>query len=1036
MTTQPSASRRSVLLGATALGAAGAGAWGFAPTAAHMLDGFFGHARAGGLKGNAHAPEYRIDPTTGEPIFNPDQRVAFTMCMGCTTKCGVRVRVDERTGDIIRVTGNPYSPLSADPHLDYETPVTASFTKLSNHEGQGLAHRSTACGRGNAALTKLKDPRRVLRPMKRVGPRGGGHWREISWEQLIGEVVEGGDLFGEGHVDGLRAIRDLETPIDPDNPEFGPKANQLVVMPVYKNGRLKLAARFAKQSFGTRNLVGHRSYCGLSMRAGYAALLDNLKKQPHLKPDYRHAEFLLFIGTAPANAGNPFKLQGTLMAKARSGGARYAVVDPVLTNAVSQATSDAGRWVPIRPGTDGALVMGMIRWILEHERFDRRFLAQPSAAAAERAGEVSHANATHLVVDDAEHPRAGAFLRAKDLDPAVPEALADSPVVLDAAGDLRPAAAMEEAATLFHEGAVTLADGTEVAVATSLALLQREARKQSLEAYAADCGLTVAEIEGLARDFTAVGKRAAADCHGGTMHTAGFYTAYGIVMLNALVGNLNAKGGTTAGGGRFKDVAKGPRYDLKTFPGKVKPRGVDAGRGGFAYEDTSEYRRKVARGENPYPARAPWHAFTQPLGAHWLASLLEGYPYAAKAVVTWSSNPVYGVSGLETVIDEKIRDPKRLPLLVSIDPFINETSRYADYVVPDRVFYEAWGWTSAWGAVTTKMSTARWPVVDCRTDKTPDGRHMDMETFFIDVAKRMGLPGFGENAIPDADGDLHPLHRGEDFWLRAGANVAFDGEPVPEATDAEMTLTGVSRFEDRLRATLKPDEWRRVAHVYNRGGRFAEATTAYDGDALSARYPRPLQIWNETVASARDSMTGARFVGCPTWQKPRLADGTPIEARFPAERWPFRAVSTKSQLVSSHTAGNPYLAALKPTNGIGLNAEDAARLGIATGDPIRVTSPGRAVEGHAFVRKGVARGTVAIAHGYGHKELGARTHRVGGRVFAADPLAAAGVNSNDLGYPDPTAEVPMVAADPVVGAIARQAIPVRVEKLEAAALAA
>ena len=42
------------------------------------------------------------------------------------------------------------------------------------------------------------------------------------------EIVEGGNLFGEGHVEGLRAIRNLKTPAVPGQPEFGPKVNQLM----------------------------------------------------------------------------------------------------------------------------------------------------------------------------------------------------------------------------------------------------------------------------------------------------------------------------------------------------------------------------------------------------------------------------------------------------------------------------------------------------------------------------------------------------------------------------------------------------------------------------------------------------------------------------------------------------------------------------------------------------------------------------------------------------------------------------------------
>lgn len=174
-----SVSRRTVLMGATALGATGAAAWGFSQTVSDLVDGFIGEAKAKGIVGRSLPPEYTVDPATGRAVPNPDQRVAYSMCLGCTTVCGIRVRVDKRSGAILRVTGNPYSPLSTNPHLPYATPIADALTNLSRFEERGLAGRSTACGRGNAAIAKQDAPERVLKPLKRVGKRGGGNGRRF-----------------------------------------------------------------------------------------------------------------------------------------------------------------------------------------------------------------------------------------------------------------------------------------------------------------------------------------------------------------------------------------------------------------------------------------------------------------------------------------------------------------------------------------------------------------------------------------------------------------------------------------------------------------------------------------------------------------------------------------------------------------------------------------------------------------------------------------------------------------------------------------
>ena len=89
----------------------------------------------------------------------------------------------------------------------------------------------------------------------------------------------------------------------------------------------------------------------------------------HSKPDYNNVRFALFVGTAPSQAGNPFKRQGRLLAEARAKGKlEYMVIDPALNVAANHSSGDRARWVPIKPGTDTALAMGLIRWLLEKPR--------------------------------------------------------------------------------------------------------------------------------------------------------------------------------------------------------------------------------------------------------------------------------------------------------------------------------------------------------------------------------------------------------------------------------------------------------------------------------------------------------------------------------------------------------------------------------------------------------------------------------------------------------------------------------------------
>ena len=1094
-TTPPDLSKRQMLTrGGIAAGGLAAFAAGYGETlfkaGKGLVTGSAGEVPAHATRGNSLTPEFRIDPVSGQLSTQPGQTVSMSSCLGCWTQCGVRVRVDTASNRIIRVAGNPYHPLAT---------VSPAPMDMSGREGDaklggesGLEGRATSCARGSSMLEQQNNPHRVLQPLKRVGARGSGQWKTISFEELVKEVCEGGNLFGEGQVDGLRAIFDQNTPIDPENPEYGPKSNQLIFTDSANEGRTGLVRRFTEQSFGSRNFSNHGSYCGQTFRVGTGAALGDIRAMPHGKPDWPSASFGLFIGAAPAQSGNPFQRQGRQLAEARTrkdNPFRYVVVSPILPTSSSMASGDGNRWLPVKPATDLALVMGLIRWIIDNDRYDAQHLSQPGPAAMEAAGEVAWTNATHLVVADPKHPRFGSFLRGADLGwpkpepkpvPATPAAAAPAAVAAAqpkpaaaAAPTAKPDAAAPAAAAPAAAPAqpapapkveevpdvyvVQAADGTlvphtraeaanlkvettldipawgeqgqGVAVMTSLMMLRREAHKHTLDEYAELCGVPRAEIEALAQEFTSHGKHAVADAHGGTMGGAGFYTAYSIALLNVLVGNLNVKGGLVLDAGQFGPFGPGPRYNFAQFPGRAKLAGIALSRNNFPYEKTSEFKRKQAAG-NAYPAQAPWYPATGNLSSEMVASALNGYPYRAKVWLNHNSNPVYSLNGFKNALLDKLKDPSILPLVVSINPFINETNAYADYIVPDTVTYESWGISAPWADVVVKSSTIRVPAVEPKVAKTASGEPVNLESFLIAVARTLGMPGFGPGALKDKDGNAHDLNTATDFYLRGMANIAWAGGNVlPDASDDDLVVTGMQRHAELLQAALKPEEWRKVAMIMTRGGRFDNLDKAWDGQHLKARHQPAQALWSEDLIKMRHSMTGQRFDGCPTWHPTRLADGTPMREKFNEADYPFLMTSYKSNLMSSMAIAVERLRQVHPHNPISINREDAARLGIGNGQKIRVTSPGGSITGVAIVRDGVMKGAIAIEHGYGHWELGARSHQIDGKATVANPALTTGVLLNNLGFADPSRGGHVNTwVETVSGAVVRQGLPVRVER--------
>jgi len=1004
-------SRRKFLIG-TSIVASGAAIVGYNDTLKHAVTMTRrGEKAADSIYGNAASTE--VTQKDGAITHENGFIVQPSVCNGCTTHCSVRVKIDTKSGEVVRVFGNPYSLLSSDPWLPYKTPLQESFKLTSAWNENGLDMRSTACSRGNLVYEKLKDPFRVTSPLKRAGKRGEDKWVSISVEQLIKEVVEGGDLFGEGHVDGLKTYADTKTLIDEQNPDYGPLANKLCVIGTADEGRQNYMVHRFVQSFGTVNFMGHTSICGLSMRAGEAAYLDDFVAYPHMKPDFEHCEFLLSIATAPAQAGNPFKRQAKLLAKGRSEQAlRYVVVTPILTNSDSIATADRSRWLPIKPSGDLALVMGMMRVIIEEERYFKQYLSIPSEASQKALNDYSFTNASHLVIQNGD--KKGEIL----LDQS------KTPFVIDKTDNvLKNANTVLEADILF-EGNVMF-EGVEYAVKSSFMLLKEAAFEHSLDFYAQQSGVDAKTITELAREFTSYGRSVGVDCHGGTMHSTGFYTTYAIMMLGALVGNLNYKGGMSTGGGKFKDF-NGSCYNLLAYAGKQKPFGTRIDRARKAYEKSSEFKRKIAQGENPYPAKDAWFPFTNALESEIITSSANAYPYKLGALISWSSNFIYGQSGSEHLIP-LLKDPKAaIPLFVAIDPFINETSRYADYIVPDSVLYETWGVLAPWAGHLTKTTHVRYPILKSPNASFKNGEPISMDSFMIELGKALGLGGFGKNAINGTTAKFD-FDKPEDFYLRAFENVAMDGQnPVPEASDEEIAIVGLSEYIPTLQRICK-ENWKRVAYVMCRGGRFADKSSAYDGNKMSKSYTKAIAIYNQTVALTHNALTSEQYSGVPRYYAPRLYAGKPID--MASKEFDLLAFSYKSNVLSAASASVEILRDTRYTTYIDINAITAKRYGISHGDAVRVRSLDGTIEGLCRVKEGIHPLSLGIEHGGGREGEGALSVTINNERKEGRIARRSGVNINKLGLRDISRLNAPTLSDFVIGSNARQAIPVHIEKI-------
>lgn len=971
---------------------------------------------AGGLPAVAGAAGPQEDAGTaavqhpsGPTRATPETKVVHSVCLACNSRCGVRGVVQD--GRLVNISGNPFHPYSTglEP-LAMETPVAES-----------LAANASVCGKSLNTPWHTYSPYRLLRPLKRSGPRGSGRFEPIAWETLLRELCDGGALFAhlgeDRHVEGLRQVL-TDEPIDPTDPGLGPKRNGLMLISGrLQSGRTEFINRFVKDACGSINHIAHTDICGLGFRMGNFALTEG--KEVELKADPKNVEFLLVIGANVYEALQPGvnTYAAVLGQRHSTGKPRMVVVDPRAT----AASAHAEKWLPIKPGTDGAFALAMARRMLETGRHNVAFLNTPHKEAALAKGFGAACNATHLVVVAPGDPLDGHLLRFKDIDPAQGDKAGKLPMALDpASGKAVPADRLAEA-VLDAEATVQSYFGKTYVVKTAFRIFRESVMAHSLEDYAAACGLPVADIVETADAFAAHGTRAAVtQYHGAGNYVGGTHAAYAVAALNLLSGSVDMRGGYMKGGGGMGNALTGA-YTLNDFPGKRKPSGVAISREKAKYETSAEFKRKKQQTGSGYPARRPWFAFTKGgLSSEALAGIDARYPYGCSMLFTYLYNGVYSAPGGQR-FRETLADAARTPLHVSLDVAVNETNLYADYIVPDLTYPEGhYGWLTP-HAPGGRFTGLRSPMIEPLTEKTPDGRAICTETLFIDLAKALGLPGFGAGAITDAAGGRHDLHSAEDFYLRAFANVATAAKVQGSAQDVAYVLANhpSGGHLDVLPEAQRPA----VAAALARGGVFAD----YEAQFKDGRFSRGVQeyaLYNETLATTRNSITGKRLPGVPALVTEGLADGRRLEQVDAA--YPFTLVSYKNRLhTQSRSLWFSVSMELMPENHVEMHPDDAATLGLRDGDKVRLVSASAAggVEGRLKCTRLIRPGCLAASFHYGHTQFGGSRLLVrdaasvfqGGRTVAddhgliPDPRYLTGLNPNDVGRLDPSlAGLPLV----------------------------
>ncbi len=242
-----------------------------------------------------------------------------TLCEMCVNKCAAVARVEN--GIVTKLNPNPLFPKS----------------------------KNMLCPRGNAGIQALYDPDRLKYPMIRIGEKGEGKFKRVSWEEAYAAILNGTDKFP-----GMEKILDEE------------KDNRSTFLFCAGEGMAEHTFKTFYSAFGSSNWLNHASLCLQTVISGYGVTLGG-----YPSADLDNAEYIIMAGANRAEAiVTPDTMDAFKRTKGR--GAKLICIDPRFTNTAAKAD----KWLAINPGTDLAFVLALTYVVLTEELYNKKYVAE------------------------------------------------------------------------------------------------------------------------------------------------------------------------------------------------------------------------------------------------------------------------------------------------------------------------------------------------------------------------------------------------------------------------------------------------------------------------------------------------------------------------------------------------------------------------------------------------------------------------------------------------------------------------------------
>jgi len=563
---------------------------------------------------------------------------------------------------------------------------TVKDGKLVKVSRDGEHPNSTAlCPKGLAGPELIYNSQRLQYPLKRTRPKGDPDpgWKRISWDEAMEIIAQ--KLRGTKKAYGAHAVA-----FNRPGPGGSPSRD-------YAEWVVRLA-----YCFGSPNTLATGHVCQWHRDTGskYTYGWQNVPEA-----DYENTALLVIWGHNPHTS---VRCNVRDINKAKSRGAKLAVIDPRYT----QVAKEADLWLQIRPGTDGALLLGLIHRLIKEGTYDDTFVKEWT-------------NAPFLVRTDT-----GDLLTIQDIAMLPPEpgylvwdktkkeavACPAKHTVRERVGD--PA--------LFGSFRVALSDGKMAEAKPVLELLRSLVAPYTAETVESITGIPPEKIKQLAAWLGHIRPASYYSYNGIEQQTNAMQTNRALCILYALTGSLDKPGGNV-----FFPSFPGPRVrDPKLLPPEIHQLRLAGD------------KRPLGPAGNPNSSIQAYEIFE---------SILTESPYPVKALVAFGGNLITANSHSLMARDAL----KQLEFHVQTELFMTPTAELADIVLPAATHYESFHLKRGFPNV---MAARTWVQYRPRVIAPRFEARSDLEIIF-DLAQHLGLGDkFWNGDIEEAFNDqLKPL---------------------------------------------------------------------------------------------------------------------------------------------------------------------------------------------------------------------------------------------------------------------------------------